>query len=532
MPLFTVDSRIALNNIKDNPVGRWPRRGEPGRLAPIAKPQFQPTFFFEPRETIFTIGSCFARHVERELSFRGFALPARHLFESDEDFGAVGLDVLNNYGTPSIFNELSWAFDKNFDPSLCFEPVRDNWVDMHLHASIRPTTLEVLRTRRRAIAAAYRSIAHCRAVIITLGLAEVWYDKQHQVYLNVAPRRSILRDSPLRFELHVLSPEESYGFLRQALHLIQRHGSPGIKVVLTVSPVPLSATYRAIDVMAANGYSKAVLRVAAEQAAAEFDFVDYFPSYESITLSERDHAWSEDNVHVTQRAVEINVGRMVAAYTNTQAPVLDIEGVRDRLRELGGNKTEILRLLEDRAELLDDPELANAYADAALRTGQLEQAVRALDRGMLEPVLAARILMGQGEPAAALAKLGAKPPRLTARSHFYGTKIRALLALSRIEEATETANEWIAADRSTPQPYLLLARALFETDPTLAGGYYQQALIRGDAQAPVVIECADHLARTGRVAEAQGLVLPIEPVQPYFRRRREHILSLVARNAG
>lgn len=527
MPLFTVDSAIALRNIKDNSVGRWPRRGEPGRLSPIAKPQFQPTFHFAPGETIFTIGSCFARHVERELSFRGFALPTRHLFESDDDFGAVGLDVLNNYGTPSIYNELAWAFDDNFDPMQCFEPVRDSWVDMHLHASIRPTTLDVLRTRRRAIAAAYRSITHCRAVIITLGLAEVWFDKQHGIYLNVAPRRSILRDSPDRFELHVLSPEESYDYLRRALQLIQRHGMAGIKVVLTVSPVPLSATYRAIDVMVANSYSKALLRVAAEQAAAEFDFVDYFPSYESITLSERDHAWTEDNVHVTQRAVETNVGRMVAAYTDTQATGLDIEGVRDRLHELRGNKTEILSLLEDRPELLDDPELANAYADAALLAGQLEQAVRALERGMVEPVLAARILMGKGEPAAALALLGDKPPRATARSHFYGTKIRALLALSQIEAATDVANEWIAADRSTPQPYLLLARALAETDQAKASNYYEQALMRGDDQPPVVIECADHLARTGRVAEAQKLVLNIEPVQPYYRRRREHILSLM-----
>jgi len=528
MPLFTVSTEAALHNIKDNAVGRWPRRGEPGRLAPIAKPQFEPTFQFAPGETIFTIGSCFARHVERELAFRGFALPTRHLFESDQDFGAVGLDVLNNYGTPSIWNELSWAFDDEFDPMPCFEPVRDNWVDMHLHASIRPTTLAVLRTRRRAIAQAYRSISHCRAVIITLSLAEVWFDNRHGHYLNVAPRHSILRDDPDRFDLHVLSPDESYSYLRRALLLIQHHGSPGIKVVLTVSPVPLSATYRPIDVMVANGYSKAVLRVAAEQAAAEFDFVDYFPSYESVTLSERDHVWTEDNVHVTPRAVETNVGRMVAAYTGVRSAGLDRENMRDALRELRGNRTGILALMDGRPDLLDDPELANAYADAALLVGRLEEAVQVMESGLLEPVLAARICLARGEPAAALELLDDKPPRATARSHYYGTKIRALLALSRTDTAMDVANEWIAADRSTPQPYLLLARALAGTDPVTAGSYYEQALLRGDDQPPVIIECADHLARTGRVAAAQDLVRAIEPVQPYFRRRRDHILSLIA----
>jgi hypothetical protein len=527
MPLYRVDSELALATIKDNSVGRWPRRGEPGRLSPIAKPQFSPTFHFAPGETIFTIGSCFARHVERELAFRGFGLPTRRLFESDEDFGAVGLDVLNNYGTPSIFNELAWAFDDGFDPMTCFEPVRDNWVDMHLHASIRPTSLDVLRTRRRAIATAYRSITHCRAVIITLGLAEVWFDTRHGIYLNVAPRRSILRDNPGRFELHVLSPQEAYDYLRRALLLIRQHGTPGISVVLTVSPVPLSATYRAMDVMVANSYSKAVLRVAAEQAAAEFDFVDYFPSYESITLSEREHAWTEDNVHVTQRAVATNVGRMVAAYTNSGSELLDIDSMRDRVRELRGNRSEVLALLADRPELLVDAELANAYADAALLGGQLDQAVVALKGGLLEPVLAARIMLGTGDAAGALERLGAKPPQATARSHFYGTRIRALLALAQIDAAIETANDWIAADRSTPQPYLLLARALDKISSAKAAGFYEQALMLGDDQPPVVIECADHMARNGRVAEAQTLVRAVEPVQPYYRRRKQHILSLL-----
>jgi hypothetical protein len=33
-----------------------------------------------------------------------------------------------------------------------------------------------------------------------------------------------------------------------------------------------------------------VLRAAAEEIVAKFDFVEYFPSYESVTLSRRDLA--------------------------------------------------------------------------------------------------------------------------------------------------------------------------------------------------------------------------------------------------
>lgn len=525
MPLIKVGTAVALQNIKENSVGRWPRRGEPGRLAPIAKPAFQPSFSFEPGETIFTIGSCFARHVERELAHRGFVLPTRYLFESDEDFGAVGLDVLNNYGTPSILNELEWAFDGNFDPKVCFERVRDAWVDMHLHTSMRPASLEVLRNRRRAIGEAYRSITRCRAVIITLGLAEVWFDKFQGIYLNVAPRRSILRDSPNRFELHVLSPDECLDHLRKAMQLIKRHGMPGIKVVLTVSPVPLSATYRDVDVMVANTYSKAVLRVVAEQAAAEFDFVDYFPSYESITLSEREHVWLEDNLHVAPRAVEVNVGRMVAAYTNTTA--LDTEALRDRLRELRGKHAEVLGLLENRLELLEDPELANAFAEAALQAGKIGLASIAMERSELDPIMAARIAMAKGDAAHALELLDQQSHYPGTRSHFFGTKIRALLTLSRLDDAMTAANEWIAIDRFTPQPYLLIARALAADEPERATSYYSQALQRGDGQTAVVIECAEHLARIGQVAKARELVLKIDPSQPVYRRRKDAILSLM-----
>jgi tetratricopeptide (TPR) repeat protein len=524
MPLIRIDSAEALKNIKDNSVGRWPRRDEPGRLSPIAKPQFKPSFSLKSGDTIFTIGSCFARHVERELGNRGFQLPTRKLFESDEDFGAVGLDVLNNYGTPSIYNELAWAFDENFDPNICFHPVRDSWVDMHLHTSIRPTSLDVLVNRRRAIRTAYRSITECRAVIITLGMAEVWYDTERQLYLNVAPRRTILREEPGRFELHVLSLDESYSYLRRALELIRKHGRPGIKVLLTVSPVPLSGTYRDADVMLANTYSKSVLRVAAEQAAVEFAFVDYFPSYESVTLSERDHAWTEDNVHVTHEAVDVNVGRMVQAYTKSET--LDKEGVRERLRELRGNRSAIFRLLEDRTELLDDPELANAYADAALSAGRLKLARMAMERFAIEPVLAARIHLALSNPTEALKLLESVTPKAGNRSNFYGTKMRALLALARIDEATTCANDWIAADRTTPQPYLLLARES-AADPQKAIQYYELAVQRCDKQPSAVVEYADYLVRTGRVAEARDLVRGVDPNHPFYRRRKEEIMSLV-----
>ncbi len=53
--------------------------------------------------------------------------------------------------------------------------------------------------------------------------------------------------------------------------------------IFTVSPVPLIATMEDRSVLASTTYSKSVLRVAAEEIAARYEGVAYFPSYEVIT---------------------------------------------------------------------------------------------------------------------------------------------------------------------------------------------------------------------------------------------------------
>jgi hypothetical protein len=61
-----------------------------------------------------------------------------------------------------------------------------------------------------------------------------------------------------------------------------RKVNPQIKILLTVSPVPLTATNTGDHVLVASSASKAILRAVAETMKNEFDFIDYFPSYEII----------------------------------------------------------------------------------------------------------------------------------------------------------------------------------------------------------------------------------------------------------
>ena len=76
------------------------------------------------------------------------------------------------------------------------------------------------------------------------------------------------------------------------------------RVILTFSPVPLVATMDDRSVLVSTTVSKSVLRVAAEEIAAQRDFVAYFPSYEVITGNyNRGGYFAEDLRSVTEAGV-------------------------------------------------------------------------------------------------------------------------------------------------------------------------------------------------------------------------------------
>lgn len=315
MPLIEIETEQAFENRK-NIHAKWGSRHEKNRVEPLACPNFDVPFHLIKGEKIFTIGSCFARNVESELRNRGFSVPPREMFDRPE-FKDMDPAIINNFGVPSIFNEFSWALDPSnpYNEDMNFAEVSaGKFVDLHTVTSEKPMPREALAMRRRAITEVNRSVRDCRVVIMTLGLTELWFDRQQGIYLNAAPHPRVVAREPERFALHVLSYEESLDFMNRALDLLKQHARPDQQIILTVSPVPLMMTLRPIDVMVANSYSKSCLRTVAETICYQRDNVHYFPSYESVTLSDRKIAWADDLVHVTKEIVRFNITRMVKAY--------------------------------------------------------------------------------------------------------------------------------------------------------------------------------------------------------------------------
>jgi hypothetical protein len=523
MPLVRIPAHEAVEIRKSNPFNFWGERGQPNRVEPVATPAFDVPFKLVANEAILTIGSCFARNIEHHLARHGFHLPARRLFQRPE-FAAHDPAIINNYGTPSIFNELAWAFgEREYVPDDHFiEVMRGRFVDQQMPTHLRPEDRAVILARRHAITEVYRSAAECRVIIMTLGLSEVWFDTKSGFYLNVAPRPAMLKAYPGRYELHVLSYAEVLGFLADAMRLLQKHGRSDLRVLLTVSPVPLTVTHRPIDVMVANSYSKSVLRAATEEVIVQFPFVTYYPSYESVMLSDRKVAWAEDLRHVSDDIVRVNVERMVEAFC-------DIDESGEAVTE-GGEAVAISRAQAAR----------QAGAGPASRFFT-ENAVWS-SKSLRFAVEHARFLLDGAEPAAALAIL--EQHRDSRDAAVLALKCEALLASGRQEEALSVLDAmgkrvrsralWtnlLSAAMATRdaqtvlaildgvlqnvpgrQQFAYLAVARFFRDarkPEEACHYYAQAMEGNQGRA--TLEYAELLISLGRVAEARAVLADFVP---------------------
>lgn len=289
--------------------------GDP-RVAAMASPEIRPTFTLEPGESIFTIGSCFARGVELELRRRGFHIPTLAFEAPDDEIEGTWKNpasMINKYSLPSMINEVEMAFaeDGSF-PSLV-EDINGTW-DTQLNTLI-PVTRQRAEERRTALDTINReAIRTSRVIIITLGLVEVWKDNLTGVYLNRAPHPRVVKRHDGRFSFETLRTSKVIDLTFALVDLLKRRGREDLRIMLTLSPVPIGRTFNGTDVIVANTYSKSALRCAAEEVVRSVDGVDYFPSYETVLYSDRALAWRDDLRHVTQAMVRHNVNRMLAAY--------------------------------------------------------------------------------------------------------------------------------------------------------------------------------------------------------------------------
>jgi len=258
------------------------------RLDPVVRTRFR----IEPTDRIATAGSCFAQHIARRLRAIGdYYLVAEdgvHLPEADRaarQYGLFSARYGNVYTAAQLWQLWREAYGE-WTPAESVWAGRDGgWVD-----PFRPTvetfdTPEAVAADRvRHLAAVRGLFEQCDILVFTLGLTEAWRALDDGAIYPLAPGVAGGTYDPARHGFVNYSAAEVEEDLGRFLTAVKAR-NPGLRVILTVSPVALAATYEDRSVLVSTTYSKAALRVAADAAIRRFDWVDYFPSYEIITGS-------------------------------------------------------------------------------------------------------------------------------------------------------------------------------------------------------------------------------------------------------
>ena len=314
--------------------GRGPRAqwGRPGVTAelPAEEPAVQRlrALFFHPRidpvaaeGPVFAAGSCFARALETHLAEHGVEVLSR-----DQEIAAWPVrrphynpgSWLNLYHLPALYTALSWALDPERDlPEDSLVPVEGGVVDLCFN-SLLDVPDRVSAQRLRALTRARLArIREAGLFVLTLGLVEAWFDRHTGQHVNAWPPAELLRACPDRFELQILDLDEQRAGL-EALHaLLVGACRPGLRIAVTVSPIPLARTGTDQDVIVANQQGKATLRALAGEWAQRHPEISYFPSYEAVMGSNRSVAWQADGRHVTTRMARQVVARFVETYLSS-----------------------------------------------------------------------------------------------------------------------------------------------------------------------------------------------------------------------
>src|SRR6266498_4976487 len=266
-------------------------------------PQVDPKFKLRREDKFYAIGSCFARGLENFLAGHKIAVesaaPEFAKFQPAKK-GVSALGFTNKYNTYSILNELRWALDADaeFPRESIVQLTKTTWDDPHTAPTLEFADLQETLERRALMQAVTKRIENCRAVILTLGLVEVWRDVKANVFINRTPIPSLLETEQDRYEFHLTGFAENLANLEAIHALLGQYGHPDVRIIVTVSPVPLMNTFSTMDIVVANTWAKSLLRAVAQEWAAAHANVDYFPSYEIVQSSDRAAAWERDLRHV------------------------------------------------------------------------------------------------------------------------------------------------------------------------------------------------------------------------------------------
>ncbi|PZW45634.1 GSCFA family protein [Humitalea rosea] len=316
-----------LNPYSGRPDGSFWRRAvaiAPADVDPVGAAKF----LIAASDKIATAGSCFAQHISRTLVRQGFDYLVTETGPPERGFGTFPARFGNIYSPAQLLQLFRRAYG-------LFEPTEEAWTrpDGRLVDPFRPqvepqgfATIEALRADRdQHLAAVRRMFEDCDVFIFTLGLTEAWRSTKDGAVFPLAPGVAAAPDHG-DIAFHNFTIAEISADLT-AFMAAFRAVNPRVRVIFTVSPVPLVATYEDRHVLVSTIYSKSVLRVAAEDVSRNEPSVAYFPSYEIVTGHHTGYRYFDETLrNVTPQGVEAVMGLFSRHYlaASTEAPATPV----------------------------------------------------------------------------------------------------------------------------------------------------------------------------------------------------------------
>src|SRR5471030_276828 len=318
------------------PGARW-KDAVAGRRPDDIDPHLAPSLLIEPSHQVASAGSCFAQRIAEALQQSGYGYMVAEQgppFLSADEKKAQGYGVYsarygNIYTTLQLLQLLERAYGR-------FEPAEPLWrtseggyVDP-FRPAVQPggyaTESECLWDRRAHLAAVRAMFEQLDVFVFTLGLTEAWLSEADGAVFPVCPGSGLggVYD-PQRHRYHNFSVAEVSEQLTRFVDVLAQI-NPRAQVIVTVSPVPLMATFEARHVLQASTYSKSVLRVACEELVRSRAQAHYFASYEIVTASGDSNSYfAPDRRSVTPAAVEHVIACFRRQYMAADAAPPDAE---------------------------------------------------------------------------------------------------------------------------------------------------------------------------------------------------------------
>ena len=205
--------------------------------------------FISKSTRFFTMGSCFARNLARSLHQSGYV--AQHMEISE---------YINTTFANRVF--VDWLSGAEIDAAI-----RDRIAELLPPGWSKENTLQIIKDSS--------------VFILTLGVAPAFFDRATGDF--VLPRPSALNSRVLaeRYRYRTTSVQENVDNVLYLINFV-RSISPRIKIVVTVSPVPLVASFEYESAVQADCLSKSTMRLVAHEVVHNSDVSDivYWPSFE------------------------------------------------------------------------------------------------------------------------------------------------------------------------------------------------------------------------------------------------------------